>query len=81
MVTDIDGVVNILWDKRITEKMMSVPSAILTNAWLAYSNYSKTRLDWGAKMKLEVGAEKKEEVITGMTVRGMVQTSSAVVVD
>ena len=55
---DVDGVVNILWDVRVTKKVMALPSATPLGSWLEHSNHSKARLDWEAKMKAEVQAEK-----------------------
>ena len=55
---DVDGVVSILCESRITKKMMTEPSAIPLGSWLEHSNHSKARLDWEAKMKAEIKAEK-----------------------
>ena len=38
--------------------MMTEPSAIPLGSWLEHSNHSKARLDWEAKMKAEIKAEK-----------------------
>ena len=55
---DVDGVVSILCESRITKQMMTKPSAIPLGSWLEHSNHSKARLDWEAKMKAEIEAEK-----------------------
>ena len=55
--TDVDGVVDVLCDTRVTKKVMTLHSAIPLAAWLEHSNHSKARLDWEAKMKAEVEAE------------------------
>ena len=56
--TDVDGVVNILRDARVTKKVMTLHSAIPLAEWLEHSNHSKARLDWEAKMKAEVETER-----------------------
>lgn len=72
--TDVDGVVNILCDARVTEKMMEVPSAIPIRSWLAHSNHSKARMVWETKMKAEVAAEYAEETFAGGTATSEVRT-------
>ena len=47
-----------LCDARVTQNVMTVHSAIPLGAWLEHSNLSKARLDWVAKMKAEIEAEK-----------------------
>ena len=56
--TDVDDVVDILCDARVTKKVMMMHSAIPLAAWLEHSNYSKARLDWEAKIKAEVEVER-----------------------
>ena len=56
--TDIDDVVDILCDARVTKKVMTLHSAIPLAAWLEHSNHSKARLDWEVKMKAEVEVER-----------------------
>ena len=56
--TDIDGVVDILCDARVTKKFMTLHSAIPLAVWLEHGNHSKARLDWEEKMKAEVEAER-----------------------
>ena len=60
--TDVDGLVDIFCDKRVTSKLMVTPSAIPLASWLAHSNHSKARLEWEAKMKAEVEAERMEGI-------------------
>ena len=55
--TDVNGVVDILCDKRVTQKNTTNASAISLESWLEHSNHSKARLDWETKMKAEVEAE------------------------
>ena len=55
--TDVDGVINILCDKKITKKMMKDATAIPLSSWLEHSNHSKARLDWERKMEAEIEAE------------------------
>ena len=62
---DVDGVVSILCEAKITKKIMEVPSAIPLGSWLKHSNHSKARLNWEAKMKAEIEAEKAGEVAAG----------------
>ena len=56
--TDVDGVIDILSDARVAKKVMRLHSAIPLAAWLEHSNHLKARLDWEAKMKAEVEAER-----------------------
>ena len=65
---DVDGVVSILCEAKITKKIMEVPSAIPLGSWLKHSNHSKARLNWEAKMKAEIEAEKAGEAAAGETV-------------
>lgn len=62
--TDVDGVVNILCNTKVTERMMSVPSAIPLAGWLAHSTHSKARLDWETRMKAEIEEEGLGEMVT-----------------
>ena len=55
--TDVDGVINILCDKRITKKMIKKVTAIPLASWLEHSNHSKARLDWETKIQAEIEAE------------------------
>ena len=55
--TDVDGLINILCDKRITKKMMKDATKFPLSLWLERSNHSKTRLDWEKKMQVEMEAE------------------------
>ena len=71
--TDVDGVVNIFCDARVTEKRIEVPSAIIISAWLAHNNHSKPRLVWETKMKAEVAAEHAEETIACETATSKVR--------
>ena len=50
---NVDGVVSILCEARITKKIMEAPSVITLGSWLKYSNHSKARLDWEAKKKAD----------------------------
>ena len=56
--TDVDCVVNILCNARVTHKIMTVHSAIPLDVWLEHSNHSKARMDSETKMKAEIEAEK-----------------------
>ena len=60
--TDVDGVVHILCDKRVTTKVVTVPSATPLPLWLEHSNHSKARLGWEAQMIAEIAAEKASEI-------------------
>ena len=62
--TDVNGVVNILSNSKVTKKMMSENSAIPLTTWMKHSNRSKERLDWEAKMKAEIQEEGAGEVVT-----------------
>ena len=55
---NVDGVISILCEARITKKIMKVPSAIPLSSWLGHTNHLKAGLDWEAKMKAEIEAEK-----------------------
>ena len=55
--TDVDGVINILCDKRITKKMMKDATAIPLSSWFEHSNHSKARLAWEKNMEAEIEAE------------------------
>ena len=66
--TDVDGVINILCDKRITKKMMKDATAIPLRSWLEHSNHSKARLDWEKRMQAEIEAENSTPFQAGSVV-------------
>ena len=66
--TDVDGVVDILCDRRVTKKIKTNTSAIPLESWLEHSNHSKARLDWETKMRAEVEAENETSVQAGSIV-------------
>ena len=85
--TDVDGVVNILNDSRVMEKMMAGPIVIPIAAWLEHSNHSKARKDWEARMTAEIEAENDDVLAEGGATRDMGEcsvgevVSTAIVVD
>ena len=72
--TDVDGVVDILYDTRVMEKMMTVPSAIPIRAWLEHSNHSRARKYWEEKMMAEIEAENNEVLAAGVAIEDMEDT-------
>jgi len=66
--TDVDGVINILCNKKIAEKMMKDATAIPLSSWLEHSNHSKARLDWEKRMQAEIEAENSTPFQAGSVV-------------
>ena len=55
--TDVDGLINILCEKRITKKIMKDAAKFPLSLRLEHSNHSKARLEWEKRMQVEMEAE------------------------
>ena len=55
--TNVDGVINILCEKRVTKKMMKDATTIPLSLWFEHSNHSKARFDWEKRMQTESEGE------------------------
>ena len=66
--TNVDGVINILCEKRVTKKMMKDATAIPLSSWLEHSNHFKARFDWEKRMQVEIEAENSTPSQPGLVV-------------